>query len=61
MTKERSEAKAQRPIKVVQPDGTVAVEKYGDVDHQSKKAKVDLGSYSSHKIASATVLCIPFI
>ena len=30
-----------RPIMVVQPDGTVAVEKYGDVDHQSKKAKVD--------------------
>jgi hypothetical protein len=26
---------------VVQPDGTVAVEKYGDVDHKSKKAKVD--------------------
>jgi len=39
--KERSAAKAQRPIKVVQPDGMVAVEKYGDVDHQSKKAKVD--------------------
>ena len=35
------EAKAQRPIKVVQPDGMVAVEKYGDVDHQTKKAKVD--------------------
>ena len=34
-------AKAQRPIGVVQTDGTVAVEKYGDVDHQSKKAKVD--------------------
>ena len=34
-------AKAQRPLGVVQPDGTVAVEKYGDVDHQSKKAKVD--------------------
>ena len=30
-----------RPIAVVQPDGTVTVEKYGDVDHQSKKAKVD--------------------
>ena len=41
MAKERSAAKAQRPIGVVQPDGTVAVEKYGDVDHQSKKAKVD--------------------
>ena len=39
--KERSAAKAQRPIGVVQHDGTVAVEKYGDVDHQSKKAKVD--------------------
>ena len=39
--KERSSAKAQRPIAVVQPNGTVAVEKYGDVDHQSKKAKVD--------------------
>ncbi len=26
---------------VVQPDEMVAVEKYGDVDHQSKKAKVD--------------------
>jgi uncharacterized protein YlbG (UPF0298 family) len=39
--KERSAAKAQRPIAVVQPNGTVAVEKYGDVDHQSKKAKVD--------------------
>ena len=39
--KERSAAKAQRSISVVQPDGTVAVEKYGDVDHQSKKAKVD--------------------
>jgi hypothetical protein len=38
---ERSAAKAQRPIGVVQPDGTVAVEKYGDVDHQSKKATVD--------------------
>ncbi len=33
-------AKAQRPIAVVQPDGTVAVENYGDFDHQSKKAKV---------------------
>jgi hypothetical protein len=41
MAKERSAAKAQRPIAVVQPDRTVAVEKYGDVDHQSKKAKVD--------------------
>ena len=41
MAKERSEVKAQRPIKVAQPDGTVVVEKYGDVDHQSKKAKVD--------------------
>ena len=39
--KERSAAKAQRPVGVVQPDGTVTVEKYGDVDHQSKKAKVD--------------------
>jgi hypothetical protein len=39
--KERSGAKAQRPIAFVQPNGTVAVEKYGDVDHQSKKAKVD--------------------
>ena len=39
--KERSAVKAQRPIEVVQPDGTVVVEKYGDVDHQSKKAKVD--------------------
>ena len=38
--KERSAAKAQRPIAVVQPNGTVAVEKYGDVDHQSKKTKV---------------------
>ena len=38
---ERLAGKAQRPIGVVQPDGTVAVEKYGDVDHQSKKAKVD--------------------
>ena len=41
MEKERSAAKAQRPIKVAQTDGTVAVEKYGDVDHQAKKAKVD--------------------
>jgi hypothetical protein len=39
--KERSAAKAQRPIAVIQPNGTVVVEKYGDVDHQSKKAKVD--------------------
>jgi hypothetical protein len=39
--KERSAAKAQRPITVAQPDGTVVVEEYGDVDHQSKKAKVD--------------------
>jgi hypothetical protein len=38
---ERSAVKAQRPIGVVQPDGTVALEKYGDVDHQPKKAKVD--------------------
>ena len=38
---ERSAAKAQRPVRVEQPDGTVVVEKYGDVDHQSKKAKVD--------------------
>ena len=38
---ERSAAKAQKPIGVVQPDGMVVVEKYGDVDHQSKKAKVD--------------------
>ena len=41
MEKERSAAKAQRPVGVVQPDGTVTVEKYGDVNHQSKKAKVD--------------------
>jgi hypothetical protein len=39
--KERSAAKAQRPIKVAKPDGLVEVEKYGDVDHQAKKAKVD--------------------
>jgi hypothetical protein len=39
--KERSAAKAQRPIAVVQPNGTFVVEKYGDIDHQSKKAKVD--------------------
>jgi len=40
--KERSAAKAQRPpIKVAQPDGTVVEERYGDVDHQAKKAKVD--------------------
>jgi len=39
--KERSAVKAQRPIKVTQTDGMVAVEKYGDVDHQAKKAKVD--------------------
>ena len=39
--KERSAAKAQRPIQVAQPDGLVEVEKYGDVDHQAKKAKVD--------------------
>jgi uncharacterized protein YlbG (UPF0298 family) len=39
--KERSAAKAERPITVVQPDGTFVLEKYGDVDHQSKKAKVD--------------------
>ena len=38
---ERSAAKAQRSIGVVQPDGTVVVEKYGDVDHHSKMAKVD--------------------
>jgi hypothetical protein len=38
--KEILAAKAQRPITVAQPDGTVVVEKYGDVDHQSKKAKV---------------------
>ena len=38
---ERSAVKAQRPIGVVQPDGTVAVEKYSDVDLQPKKAKVD--------------------
>ena len=39
--KERSAAKAQRPIKVAQPDGTIVVEKYGDVEHEAKKAKVD--------------------
>jgi hypothetical protein len=39
--KERSAAKAERPITVVQPDGTFVLEKYGYVDHQSKKAKVD--------------------
>jgi hypothetical protein len=39
--KERSAAKAQRPIKVTQQNGTVVVEKYGDVDHEAKKAKVD--------------------
>jgi hypothetical protein len=40
--KERSAAKAQRPIAVEQPNGTVVVlEKYGDIDHQLKKAKVD--------------------
>jgi hypothetical protein len=42
--KERSAAKAQRPSKVVQPNGTVAVEKYGDVDHQSKGGR-DAFSY----------------
>jgi len=39
--KERLAVKAQRPIKGVQPDRMVAVEKYGDVDHKAKKAKVD--------------------
>jgi hypothetical protein len=39
--KERSAAKSQRPIKVAQPDGTIVVEKYGDVEHEAKKAKVD--------------------
>ena len=39
--KERSAAKAQMPIKVAQPDGTIVVEKYGDVEHEAKKAKVD--------------------
>ena len=41
IAKERLAAKAQRPIEVLQADGTVAVEKYGDVEHQTKKAKVD--------------------
>ena len=44
VAKERSEVKAQRPIKVAQPDGTVVVEKYGDVDHQSKGGR-DAFSY----------------
>ena len=42
--KERSAVKAQtqRPIKVgALPNGTVAEERYGDVDHQAKMAKVD--------------------
>jgi uncharacterized protein YlbG (UPF0298 family) len=54
--KERSAAKAQRPIAVVQPNGTVVVEKYGDIDHQSKKAKVDgMGSVIDKNRVDATM------
>ena len=41
VTKERSEAKLQREVAVVnRTDGATSVEKYGDVDHQIKKARV---------------------
>jgi hypothetical protein len=41
VAKEHSTAKAQRNILITQADGTEVVEKYGDVDHMAKKAKVD--------------------
>ena len=39
--KERAQAKEQRPVVVLQRDGAEVIEKYGDVEHQTKKAKVD--------------------
>jgi septum formation topological specificity factor MinE len=41
VVKERSTAKAQRNILITQADGTEVIEKYGDIDHMAKKAKVD--------------------
>jgi uncharacterized protein YlbG (UPF0298 family) len=38
------------------PNGTVVVEKYGDIDHQSKKAKVDgMGSVIDKNRVDATM------
>lgn len=39
--KERSQAKEQRPVVIMQRDGSEVIEKYGDVEHQAKKARVE--------------------
>jgi hypothetical protein len=39
--KERAQAKEQLPVVVLQPDGSEVIEKYGDVEHQAKKARAD--------------------
>ena len=41
VAKERSAAKLQCPVQVLAADGTTTIEKYRDVDHQAKKAKVN--------------------
>ena len=41
LVKERAAARAERPVNIVQANGSVVVEKYGDVDHQAKKARVE--------------------
>jgi len=39
--KERAAARAERPVDIIQADGSVVVKKYGDVDWQAKKARVE--------------------
>lgn len=41
VSKERADDKAEQPVVVLQRDGSKVLEKYGDVDHHLKKAKVD--------------------
>ena len=52
--KERSAAKEERPITVVQPDGTFVLEKYGDVDHQSSRMNL-------YNLNFWMVILIPFL
>jgi len=40
VAKERSDKKSERNVEVVSRDGKKSIEKYGDVDHQIKKARV---------------------
>ena len=41
MEEQRSIERNNRDVNSVQPDGSVRSEKYGDVEHQAKRAKVD--------------------